>query len=69
MTASSIAQSRDAKRRPNDQQDLVNLAKVADEQEWSCAESSIDLIRMRGYHRGGGLHAGLAELRAIWRDA
>jgi predicted nucleotidyltransferase len=58
--------SRDAKRRPNDQQDLVNLAKVADELEWSLAESSIDLIRVRGYHRGRNLHAGLAELRTIW---
>lgn len=60
--------SRDAKRRPNDQQDLVNLAKVADEVEWSRAESAIELIVMRGYNRGRDLGAGLAELRAIWRD-
>lgn len=60
--------SRDAKRRPNDQQDLVNLAKVADEEEWSRAESSIELVLARGFDRGRDLRAGLVEIRAIWRD-
>ena len=60
--------SRDHKRRPNDQQDLTSLAKVADEVEWSRAKSSIDLIIARGYGRGRDLHAGLDEIQAIWSD-
>ena len=48
------------------QQDLVNLADVANEIEWSRAESLIDLIRLRGYDPGRDLHTGHAELRAIW---
>ena len=60
--------SRDAKRRPNDQQDLVSLAKVADEVEWSRAESSIELVIARGFDRGRDLRAGLVEIRGIWQD-
>lgn len=60
--------SRDPKRRPNDQQDLVNLARVADESEWNRAESAIELIGQRGFDRGRNLQAGLVELRSIWAD-
>jgi hypothetical protein len=57
--------SRDAKRRPRDQQDLVELAKVADALEWQRAEAAIELIRQRGFSRGRDLLAGLAEIRAL----
>lgn len=60
--------SRDAKRRPRDQQDLVELAKVADELEWKRAETAVELIRQRGFSRGRDLHAGLAEIRALADD-
>lgn len=57
--------SRDSKRRPRDQQDLVDLAGVADEAEWQRARDAIELIDERGFSRGRDLRAGLAELRAI----
>jgi hypothetical protein len=57
--------SRDARRRPRDQQDLVELAKVADPLEWKRAETAVELIRQRGFSRGRDLHAGLAEIRAL----
>lgn len=57
--------SRDPRRRPHDQQDLVNLAAVADDAEWKRAEAAIDLILQRGFSRGRDLRAGLAELRAL----
>lgn len=57
--------SRDPKRRPRDQQDLVDLASVADEREWQRAEVAIELIRQRGFSRGRDLRTGLAELRAL----
>lgn len=57
--------SRDPKRRPRDQQDLVDLANVADDREWQRAEAAIELIRQRGFSRGRDLRAGLAEIRAV----
>lgn len=57
--------SRDARRRPHDQQDLVDLASVADDQEWRRAEAAIELILQRGFSRGRDLRAGLAEIRAL----
>lgn len=57
--------SRDARRRPRDQQDLVELAKVADALEWQRAEAAIELIQQRGFSRGRDLQAGLAEIRAL----
>jgi hypothetical protein len=57
--------SRDPKRRPRDQQDLVDLAHVADVREWARAEAAIELIQQRGFARGRDLRAGLAELRAL----
>jgi hypothetical protein len=57
--------SRDAKRRPHDQQDLVELASVADDQEWQRAEAAIELILQRGFSRGRDLRVGLAEIRAL----
>jgi nucleotidyltransferase AbiEii toxin of type IV toxin-antitoxin system len=57
--------SRDPRRRPHDQQDLVDLANVADGQEWQRAEAAIELILQRGFSRGRDLRAGLAEIRAL----
>jgi len=57
--------SRDPKRRPKDQQDLVELAKVADALEWTRAESSVALIAQRGFSRGRDRAAGLAEIRTL----
>lgn len=44
--------SRDPKRRPRDQQDLVALAGVADDAEWRRAEASVELIQERRRDRG-----------------
>jgi hypothetical protein len=60
--------SRDPKRRPRDQQDLVDLASVADDREWQRAAVAIELIRQRGFSRGRDLDAGLAEIRALADD-
>lgn len=57
--------SRDPKRRPHDQQDLVALAHVAEDEEWQRAEAAIELILHRGFSRGRDLRAGLAEIRAL----
>lgn len=57
--------SRDPRRRPRDQQDLVDLAGVADAQEWQRAEEAVELILLRGFSRGRDLRAGLAEIRAL----
>jgi hypothetical protein len=57
--------SRDIKRRPRDQQDLVDLAHVADLHEWARADAAIELIQQRGFARGRDLRAGLAEIRAL----
>jgi hypothetical protein len=57
--------SRDPKRRPRDQQDLVDLARVADDREWKRAEEAIELIEQRGFSRGRDLRAGLAEIRSL----
>jgi hypothetical protein len=57
--------SRDPKRRPRDQQDLVDLATVSDEREWQRAAAAIELVEQRGFSRGRDLRAGLAELRTI----
>jgi hypothetical protein len=57
--------SRDSRRRPRDQQDLVDLAKVADDREWQRAEEAIELIEQRGFSRGRDLRAGLVEIRAL----
>lgn len=57
--------SRDPKRRPRDQQDLVDLASIADDREWQRAEAAIELIQQRGFSRGRDLRAGLAEIRAL----
>jgi nucleotidyltransferase AbiEii toxin of type IV toxin-antitoxin system len=57
--------SRDPKRRPHDQQDLVDLANVADAPEWQRAEAAVELILQRGFSRGRDLRAGLAETRAL----
>jgi Nucleotidyl transferase AbiEii toxin, Type IV TA system len=57
--------SRDARRRPHDQQDLVDLANVADDREWQRAEAAVELILQRGFSRGRDLRAGLAEIRGL----
>jgi hypothetical protein len=57
--------SRDPKRRPRDQQDLVDLARAASTLEWRRAEASVELIAQRGFSRGRDLAAGLAEIRSL----
>lgn len=57
--------SRDPKRRPRDQQDLVDLASAASALEWKRAEASVELIEQRGFSRGRDLVAGLAEIRSL----
>lgn len=57
--------SRDARRRPHDQQDLVDLANVADDREWQRAEAAVELILQRGFSRGRDLRAGLDEIREL----
>lgn len=57
--------SRDPKHRPRDQQDLVDLARVAGDHEWQRAEAAIELIVQRGFSRGRDLRAGLAEIRSL----
>jgi predicted nucleotidyltransferase len=57
--------SRDARRRPHDQQDLVALANVADDREWQRAEAAVELILQRGFSRDRDLRAGLAEIRGL----
>ncbi len=49
----------------HDQQDLVELANVADDKEWQRAEAAVELILQRGFSRGRDLRAGLAEVRAL----
>lgn len=56
--------SRDPKRRPRDQQDLVDLAAIADEREWQRAAAAVELVVQRGFSRGRDLRASLSELRA-----
>lgn len=56
--------SRDPKRRPRDQQDLVELGAIADAGDWTRAASTIEIITQRGFARGRDLRAALAELRA-----
>jgi Nucleotidyl transferase AbiEii toxin, Type IV TA system len=56
--------SRDPKKRPRDQQDLVELGAIADASDWARAAATIELIAQRGFSRGRDLRAGLAELRA-----
>jgi len=60
--------SRDPRRRPRDQQDLVELAAVADATEWARAATTIELIAQRGFARGRDLRAGLAEVRLLVED-
>jgi hypothetical protein len=57
--------SRDPRRRPHDQQDLVALANVAEDEEWQRSGAAIELILHRGFSRGRDLRAGLAEIRAL----
>lgn len=57
--------SRDPRRRPRDQQDLVELAGVADDLEWQRAEAAIELVHQRGFSRGRDLRAGLDEIRSL----
>lgn len=56
--------STDDDRRPHDRSDLLELARVADEAEWSRAEIAVRLITERRFHRGRDLAAALEEWRA-----
>jgi hypothetical protein len=50
--------------RLQDRIDLRLLANVASAEDWSIAESSVRLIRLRGYHRGRALVRRLKRWRA-----
>lgn len=56
--------ARDDRHRPNDADDLRELAVVASPEDWGRAEASVRLIEQRGFARGRDLTAALAELRA-----
>ena len=56
--------SRDPKKRPRDDEDLLALSRVADEGEWGRAATSIALIETRGFARKRDLRTALGELRA-----
>jgi hypothetical protein len=56
--------SRDAVRRPRDDQDLVELGRVAEPADWAIAAEAVTLIEQRGFARKRDLVAALAELRA-----
>ena len=56
--------SRDDTRRPRDHEDLIQLSKVADDEEWARAEAAVQLITERGFSRGRDLYAALKEWRA-----
>ncbi len=55
--------ARDDERRPQDRGDLTELAKVADDAEWTRAEVAVQLITERGFSRGRDLAAALEEWR------
>lgn len=55
--------SRHADRRPCDQQDLVELAKVASDDDWGLAAEGVILIEQRGFARGRALSVDLGALR------
>lgn len=57
--------SRDARRRPRDEEDLLALARAADEAEWARAERAVELIEERGFGRERDLRAALRQLREL----
>ncbi|MEO8844512.1 MAG: nucleotidyl transferase AbiEii/AbiGii toxin family protein [Kofleriaceae bacterium] len=57
--------SRDPKKRPRDEEDLLALARVADSVEWERAAESVALIEARGFGRKRDLRTALADLRAL----
>jgi hypothetical protein len=57
--------SRDPKKRPRDEEDLLALARVADDAEWTRATESVGLIEARGFERKRDLRTAMAELRAL----
>jgi hypothetical protein len=52
--------------RETDSADLRELARVADEDEWSRAHESVALIESRGFARGRDLRADLTSLRSTF---
>lgn len=56
--------ARDDRNRPADYDDLLALAGVANEQDFSQASAILKLIMDRGYNRGRDLETGLEELRS-----
>ncbi len=57
--------SRDPRRRPRDEEDLLALSRVADDAEWRRAADAIALIQERGFARQRDLVASLASLRSL----
>ncbi|MGI8710617.1 MAG: nucleotidyl transferase AbiEii/AbiGii toxin family protein [Acidimicrobiales bacterium] len=58
------ALAREDRLRPNDADDLRNLAVAATTQEWDRAAMAASLISERGFDRGRDLGKAIAELRA-----
>jgi len=57
--------SRDPKKRPRDEDDLIELARVADDVEWNRAANAVALIEARGFARKRDLRSALADVRAL----
>lgn len=53
--------SRDDARRPRDHDDLIQLTRLATPRDWALALAAVTLIESRGFSRGRGLRAALAE--------
>ncbi len=55
--------ARDDRRRPMDADDLRVLAEIADDSDWSTAQTAVAMIGDRGYDRGRDLDVALERLR------
>jgi len=55
--------ARDDRRRPMDADDLMALTAIADDSDWSTAQTAVATIGERGYDRGRDLDGALERLR------
>jgi hypothetical protein len=55
--------SRDDDHRPRDHEDLIQLARFADDGEWTRARQAVELIEERGFARGRDLRVAVAAWR------
>nr|WP_129664741.1 hypothetical protein [Phytoactinopolyspora endophytica] len=54
--------ARDDRNRPTDADDVRELARVAEDDDWDLARVAVQLITERGYNRGRDLDGALADL-------